>query len=107
MGWINIPDLSRKCENFIEKNPQLKISKFVYRNGTFVFYSKNTDMQNMIYESSEFRICLVADEKGSEGWTVDYMRHTGKWQNLPIFGSFDDCLEEIKSNKWGVFNPLE
>ncbi len=106
MGWINIQELSKKCADFIEKNPQLKISKFVFRKPNFVFYRKYTTMQNMTDESAEFRLCFVADEKGVEGWTVDYMRHTGKWQNLPIFGSFEDCLKELKSGIWAVLNPM-
>ncbi len=107
MGWINIPELSRKCAEFAEKNPKLKISKFVCRNGNFVFYRKFTNIQKITYESADFRICFVMNEKGAEGWAVDYMRHTGKWQPLQIFGSFDYCLKQIKSGKWGALNPME
>ena len=107
MGWILVPELSKKCAEFIEKNPQLKISKFVYRKGSFVFYRKYTTVQNITHESANFRICCVADEKGVEGWCVDYMRYTGKWQNLPLFGDFEYCLKEIKSGKCAVLNPME
>lgn len=107
MGWINVPELSRKCTEFIERNPQLKISRFVYRNGSFIFYRRYTNMENEVCESKDFRICLVVDEKGVEGWSVDYMRHTGRWQNLPIFGDFEHCLNEVKSGEWAVLNPLQ
>lgn len=106
MSWISIPELDRKCTIFIGKNPQLKISKFVYRKSSFVFYRKYTTMQKIVNESADFRICLVMDEKGVEGWCVDYMRHTGKWQCLPIFCTFEHCLKEIKSGNWAVLNPM-
>ncbi len=107
MGWINIPELSKKCAEFVEKNPQLKISKFAYRTGSFIFYRKYTTMENRVCETKDFRICYVVDGKGVEGWCVDYMRHTGRWQNLPIFGDFKHCLNEIKNGKWGVLNSFE
>ncbi len=106
MGWISIPALSKKCELFIKKNPQLKLSKFACRNGNFIFYREYINIQKIKYEDADIRIYLVENEKGVEGWSVDYMRHTGKWENLPIFGDFDDCLNEIKSGKWEVLNPL-
>jgi len=106
MGWISIPELSKKCEEHIKKNPQLKISKFTCRNGNFIFYREYVNIQKIKNEIADIRICLVKNEKGIEGWSVDYMRHTGKWENLPIFGNFDQCLYEIKSGKWEVLNPL-
>ncbi|MDI6737271.1 MAG: hypothetical protein QME12_02020 [Nanoarchaeota archaeon] len=105
MGWICIPELSKKCAKFIDKNPHLKISKFVCRNGNFLFYKEYVNMQKIKYEDAVFRLCLVTDKKGYEGWSVDYMRHTGKWQPLPIFGAFEHCLKEIKSGTWGVLMP--
>src|SRR3989339_730525 len=100
MAWISIPALSKKCERFIEENPKLKISKYTCRNGTFVFYREYVNVQKIKYETAVFRICLVKNEAGIEGWSVDYRRHTGKWHNLPIFGDFDECLQEIKKGTW-------
>lgn len=105
--WINIPSLKEKCQEFINNNPQLNISKFVEKKGDFVFYRKYTPWKsNEEYESADFRIIAVRTEKKEEGWSIDFMRHTGKWTNLPIFGSFDDCLDEIKSGKWWMLLPL-
>ncbi|HIH31512.1 TPA: hypothetical protein HA235_02285 [Candidatus Woesearchaeota archaeon] len=100
MGWISIPVLSKKCELFIEKNPQLKISKFACKKGNFIFYREYVNIQKVKCETADIRICLVKNDKGIESWSVDYMRHTGKWQNILIFRDFDECLNEIKSGKW-------
>lgn len=95
--WINIPDLKEKCQKFIDDNPELKISKFIEKKGTFVFYRKfKAWKSNEEYETADFRIILVKMGR-DEGWSVDYMRHTGKWTNLPIFGTFEECLKEIKN----------
>lgn len=108
MGWISVPNLSEKCADFIKNNLSLRIPQFVYRNGSFVFYREYSNIDNGIkHQSADFRICLARDDKGSEGWCVSYMRHTGKGQDLPIFGDFDYCFDEIKSGKWGVLNPLQ
>lgn len=105
MGWINIQKLKERCEDFIEKNPRMKFSKIVQRNGTFVFYREYTNPNKDKYEIADMRICLVRDDNGAEGWSVDYMRHNGKWQNMSIFGDFGHCLDEIRSGKWGLLNP--
>ena len=108
MGWINIPFLTEKCNKFIKDNPQLKISKCVYRNGSFVFYREYINhFSKEKHESADFRISLACDEKGNEGWAVSYFRHTGKWSDLPIFGDFDYCLEEIKSGDFAILMPLQ
>lgn len=108
MGWILVPALSGKCEDFIKNNHYLKISKFVYKNGNFIFYREYTNINNGIkHQSADFRICFAHDSNGKEGWCVSYMRHTLKWQDLPIFGSFDYCLNEIKSGRWEVLKPLQ
>jgi len=104
---INIPNLKEQCQKFIKNNPQLKISKFVEKKGTFVFYRKYTPWKSKEeYESADFRIIIVRTEKKEEGWSIDFMRHTGKWTLLPIFGSFDTCLNEIKSGKWWMLMPM-
>src|SRR3989344_7697423 len=106
MAWINIPFLTEKCNQFIKKNIQLKISKCVYRRGSFVFYRESTDFfSKETYESSNFRISFVSDKEGTEGWVVSYLRHTGKWSDLPIFGEFDSCLKEIKSGDFAILMP--
>lgn len=51
---------------------------------------------------------MILVKKGrEEDWAVDYMRHNGKWTNLPIFGTFEECLKEIKSGRWMVLMPLK
>ena len=107
MGWISIPQLSKSCEDFIKNNPQLNLSKFSCRNGNFIFYRKYVTVQNVKSETADIRICFVKNDKGIEGWSVDYKRHTGKWQNLPIFSDFNECLDSIKSEKWEVLKPLQ
>lgn len=104
--WINIPDLKEKCQKFIDDNPELKISKFIEKRGTFVFYRKfKAWKSNEEYETADFTIILVKMGR-DEGWSVDYMRHTSKWTNLLIFGTFEECLKEIKNGKWMVLMPL-
>lgn len=104
--WILIPALKEKCELLIRNNPQLKLSKVVYRNGSFVFYREHACYDSKEkYETAEFRICLAKGEKGKEGFCVSYLRHTGKWHDLPIFGSFDHCLKQIRGRKWGALCP--
>lgn len=106
MAWISIPNLSEKCKKFIEKNPKLKFSKFVCRKGDFIFYIKHTIWNTKEErEFPHFRIILIENEKGDEGWNVQYMRHTGKWSPLLIFGNFDYCLNEVKSGNYAVLMP--
>lgn len=106
MSWINIIQLSKKCEDFIKNNPSLKFSKFACKKGNFIFYREYINFQNIRYETADIRLCLMINEQGIEGWSIDYRRYTSKWQNLPLFGDFDECLNEIKSGKWDVLNPL-
>lgn len=106
MALINIPHLQEKCKIFIKDNPHLKISKCIHRRGSFVFYREYTNyFSKEKHESADFRISLVSDEKGNEGWAVSYFRHTGKWSDLPIFGDFDHCLQEIKSGDFAILMP--
>lgn len=107
MAFIPIPFLMEKCDKFVNDNPPLKISKCVSRGGSFVFYREYTNsVSKEKHESADFRISLVSDKKGNEGWAVSYFRHTGKWSDLPIFGDFDYCLKEIKSGDWAVLTPM-
>ena len=106
MALISVPFLTEKCNKFIKDNPQLKISKSVYRKGSFVFYREYANyFSKEKHESADFRISLVSDETGNEGWAVSYFRHTGKWSDLPIFGDFDYCLKEIKSGDFAILMP--
>jgi hypothetical protein len=107
MAWINIPQLNKKCEEFILTNPQIKLSKYVCKKSNFIFYREYINIQNVTNVVADIRVCLVKNEKGIEGWSVDYKRHTGKWENLPIFGDFDQCLNEIKSGKWEVLDLFQ
>jgi len=101
MAWINQEHLMKQSEEFIKNNPSLKISKVVNKQGTFVFYRNYKDK-----EYADFRIILVMNGN-DEGWSIDYMRHTGKWENLHVFGSFKHCLDEIKEGKYEVLKPLK
>lgn len=104
--WTNVPVLTGKCEKFIKDNPKLRLSKVVFRKGSFVFCREHTHFKSEeTHESADFRITAAKNEKGGEGWGVSYMRHTGKWQNLPVFGTLDNCFKEIKSGKWNVLDP--
>jgi len=106
MSWISIPELSKKCKLFIEKNPQLEILKSVCKNGEFIFYREYVNIEKIKNVIADIRIRFVKNEKGVEGWCVAYMRYTGKWETLPIFGDFDNCLNEIKSGKWEILKPI-
>ena len=58
--WISIPDLKEKCRKFVECNPELKLSRFIEKRGTFVFYRKCKAWKlNKEYETADFRIILI------------------------------------------------
>lgn len=77
MAWINIESFLNQCRLLANNNPKLMISKVEYTRSNFVFYRKYGDN-----ECAEFRICFVKNERKEEGFSIDYMRHTGKWQML-------------------------
>ena len=40
--------------NFVRDNPELKLSKFVFRKGNFVFYREYVNIQKVRYETADF-----------------------------------------------------
>jgi len=105
---INVLFLKEQCQKFIKENPGLKISKVVEKKGDFVFYRVYKNINTKIdYETADFRIVLVRNENKEEGWSIEYMRYTGRWTALPIFGDFEYCLDEIENGSWDVLKPLK
>ena len=76
--WINTYSLKEQGQKFIDNNPQLKMSKFIEKKGTFVFYRKYKKWKSKEEcEAADFRIILVKRGR-DEGWSVNFMRHTEK-----------------------------
>jgi hypothetical protein len=46
---------------------------------------------------------LVAQDPAHSTYRLEYMRYTNKWQALPIEGTLEDCIREIREDSFGLF----